>query len=285
MLKLDGKMVRDERLNVLVGKVEKVGGAKLHIFLVGEDSSSQAYVRQKVKFAAKVGITAEVIHIAKPNADTLKKNLAKSIGDKTVHGIIVQLPLPGGLKEKEFIDLIPAVKDVDCLSMKSVGYFYAGQPIHTPCTPGGIMSLLGHYEIGLKGKRVVIAGRSRLVGLPLFILMLRQHATVGIIHSRIENQSEIIREADVFVAAVGKKHLYNKDQIKKGAILIDVGINVDEVDGKRKLFGDIDPAGVEDIAEAMTPVPGGVGPMTVATLLENTLRAKEYLSGQIPVME
>lgn len=247
----------------------------LAVVLVGEDPASQVYVRNKEKFAIECGFKSKTFRLA---ADTTQADLLKLIDDlnkdQTIHGILVQLPLPKHLNEEEVLNAINPLKDVDGFHPVNIGQLSIGKPYLIPCTPLGSLLLL-QDKLGkdLSGKHAVIVGRSNIVGKPMMQLLLSQNCTVTIAHSRTKDVASLCREADIVVAAVGVPKLVKGDWIKKGAAVIDVGINRIEEDGKTRLVGDVDFDEAVKNAAYITPVPGGVGPMTIACLLRNTLTA------------
>ena len=238
--------------------------------LVGEDPASQVYVRSKGERTREVGMASFHEQLpATATQDEVESAVARWNADDRVDGILVQLPLPGDLDSKRVLELIDPSKDVDGFHPVSVGRLVANQPGLRPCTPAGVMELLRTYEIPVTGAEAVVVGRSDIVGKPVALLLLHQSATVTIAHSRTRDLAEVTRRADILVAAVGRPQMIAGDMIKPGATVIDVGVNRTE-DG---LVGDVDFASAEPVAGAITPVPGGVGPMTIAMLLSNTLEA------------
>jgi len=243
----------------------------LHVVLAGEDPASAVYVRGKEKAAGEAGIAGEVHRLAADVTEAALLGLVRDLNqDDRVDGILVQLPLPAGIRAEKVLAAIDPKKDVDGFHAVSVGALWSGQPGLVPCTPRGCIRLLDHAGIVLEGARAVIVGRSTIVGKPVAALLLARHATVTIAHSKSRDLPAICREADVLVAAVGKPNMIGAEFVKPGAAVIDVGVNR-LADGK--LTGDVDFARVAPIAGAITPVPGGVGPMTIAMLLDNTLLA------------
>lgn len=245
----------------------------LHVVLAGDDPASAVYVRNKEKFAKEVGLDGKVhrLDASVPEEDLL--GLVRRLNDDpTVDGVLVQFPVPKQIRQNEVLRTIDPAKDVDGLHAANVGRLWSGQPGLVPCTPRGCMRLLDEIEAPLEGRRAVVVGRSNLVGKPVAGLLLARHATVTIAHSRTQDLARRCREADVLIAAVGRAKMIGADWVKPGAVVIDVGMNRDE---NGKLCGDVDFAEVEPVAGAITPVPGGVGPMTIAMLLENTLLAAE----------
>lgn len=244
----------------------------LAVVLVGENPASQVYVRNKENACIKAGVRSTVIRLSADCAQqTLEDTVRQLNEDASVDGVLVQLPLPKGLDEEAVLRLIDPDKDVDGFHAVNVGRLASGQPGFVPCTPLGVMKLLEAYDIDPCGKRAVVIGRSNIVGKPMAMLLLAANATVTVCHSRTQNLAEIAREADILVAAVGRPRFVTADMVKPGAAVIDVGIN--RVDGQ--LVGDVDFDAVSEKAGLITPVPGGVGQMTIAMLLSNTLDAAE----------
>lgn len=252
----------------------------LTVVLVGEDPASQVYVRNKQKFAEECGMNSVTI---KKDVETTQEELLKLIqdlnNDASVHGILVQLPLPKHIHEQTVLQSILPEKDVDGFHPVNVGRLSIGEPSLIPCTPLGSLLLLKDKLGNLSGKKAVIVGRSNIVGKPMLQLLLKENCTVTIAHSRTENLPAVCREADIIVAAVGQPRLIKGDWVKEGATVIDVGINRIEENGKNRLVGDVDYDDVAPKAAFITPVPGGVGPMTIACLLRNTLTATCMQSG------
>lgn len=241
----------------------------LAVVLVGENPASQTYVRNKETACKKAGIRSTVIQLSKDCTQQALEDVVRSLNqDVSVHGILVQLPLPGHLDESRVLALIDPDKDVDGFHAMNSGKLMNGQPGFVPCTPLGVMKLLEAYDIPIAGKHAVIIGRSNIVGKPMAMLLLAKDATVTICHSKTQNLPDIARQADILVAAVGRPGFVTVDMVKPGATVIDVGIN--RVDGQ--IVGDVAPD-VAEIAGYLTPVPGGVGQMTIAMLLANTLDA------------
>ena len=246
---------------------------RLAVIIVGNDPASEVYVRNKQKTCAELDILSD--HIALPAEKTREELLARIDAlnaDVLVHGILVQLPLPAALAahEDEILSRIDPRKDVDGFHPMNVGHLSIGAPGLRPCTPAGCIRMLEYAGIPIEGKHAVIIGRSNIVGKPMGMLLLERHATVTLCHSRTENLAEIAREADILVAAVGQPHFVTADMVKPGATVIDVGINRI---APKKLVGDVDFEAVEKVAGAITPVPGGVGLLTVAMLMENVVQA------------
>lgn len=270
---IDGKLtsakIREEikaEAALLTAKGTQPG---LAVIIVGEDPASQIYVRNKEKACDEVGFYSEKYALpAETTEAELTALIEKLNADKNIHGILVQSPLPKHLDEKRIVAQILPSKDVDAFSEENVGKITLGTPRFLPCTPAGIMELLKRYNIETKGKHAVVVGRSNIVGKPMGLLLLGADCTVTTCHSRTVDLAKYTREADILVAAVGKSKLIKGDMVKEGAVIIDVGMNRDE---NGKLTGDVDFAQCEPLASAITPVPGGVGPMTITMLLKNTL--------------
>ncbi|MBE6620258.1 MAG: bifunctional methylenetetrahydrofolate dehydrogenase/methenyltetrahydrofolate cyclohydrolase FolD [Ruminococcaceae bacterium] len=244
---------------------------KLTVILVGEDPASQVYVRNKGRACEEVGFAAEQITLpATTTQEELDALIDRLNADKTVHGILVQLPLPKGLSEERVLLRISPEKDVDAFHPYNVGRMVAGQITYLPCTPAGVMELITRSGISVAGKDCVVIGRSNIVGKPMAHLLMQANGTVTVCHSRTKDLAEHTRRADILVAAIGKADFVTADMVKPGAVVIDVGINRN---AEGKLTGDVDFASVEPIASYVTPVPGGVGPMTIAMLMKNTLTA------------
>lgn len=246
----------------------------LAVVLVGDNPASQVYVRNKEKACAQTGIRSTVIRLKEDCTQTELEDVVRSLNtDDSVHGILVQLPLPTHINEADILALISPQKDVDGFHAINSGRLMNGQKGFVPCTPLGIMKLLEAYKIPLEGKHAVIVGRSNIVGKPIAMLLLAQNATVTICHSKTKNLAEFTRQADILVAAVGKANFITPEMVKVGAVVVDVGIN--RVNGQ--IIGDVD-ARVNEIASYITPVPGGVGQMTIAMLLSNTVDAVRNLN-------
>jgi methylenetetrahydrofolate dehydrogenase (NADP+)/methenyltetrahydrofolate cyclohydrolase len=277
---IDGKLfsrkLRDQvAQHVAVLKKENNVTPGLAVVLVGEDPASQVYVRSKGKQTIEAGMNS---YEYKLSADTSEADLLELVNrlneDNDVHGILVQLPLPGHINEDAVINAIDPVKDVDGFHISNVGLLATGQKSMVPCTPLGCLLMLKDFHGSLAGMDAVIIGRSNIVGKPMAQLLLNESCTVSITHSKTRNLEEVVGRADIIIAAVGKPEMVKGDWIKPGATLIDVGINrVEENDGGKRLVGDAEFSSCSKIAGALTPVPGGVGPMTIACLLVNTLVA------------
>ncbi len=243
----------------------------LAVILVGDNQASSVYVRGKEKDCAECGIESRLIRLPEQTTQKELLHALKEIADDdTVHGVLVQLPLPAHIDEQAVIEAIPPEKDVDGFTPVNIGRMMIGEPCFEPCTPAGCIEMLKSTGMQLEGKNAVVVGRSNIVGKPVAMLLLRENATVTVCHSRTQNLKEICANADILVAAIGKPKFITADMVKPGAVVIDVGINRDE---NGKLCGDVDFDAVSEKAGAITPVPGGVGLMTRAMLLTNTLRA------------
>ena len=272
---IDGKGISQKRLAALR---EEIAASGLHpclaTVIVGDDPASQIYVRMKHKACQDVGVTSVGVELAADvsTADVVAE-VARLNADPAVHGILVQLPLPGHIDTEAVIEAVSPEKDVDGFHPENIGALFSGRPRFVPCTPGGIMTLLSEYAIPTSGASAVVLGRSVDVGRPMAALLINADATVTVCHSRTRNLKDEIRKADILVSAIGKARFVTKEMVRPGAVVIDVGINYDE---EGKLCGDVDFDGVAEVASAITPVPGGVGPMTIATLMENTFAAARH---------
>ena len=272
--KATGKAIRDRIRETVEERIKKglrVPG--LAVVIVGDDPASQVYVRNKHKACEEVGFLSSVYRL---DADTTEDELLALVDalnrDDEIDGILVQLPLPRHLNAKTVIAHIDPEKDVDAFHTENVGKIMLGEEGFAPCTPSGVMSLLKAYDIDPAGKECVVVGRSNIVGKPMAMLLLHQNATVTIAHSKTKNLAEVTRRADILVVAVGRAKFITADMVKDGAVVIDVGMNRDDCG---KLCGDVDFDTVAPKCSFITPVPGGVGPMTITTLLENTLLSAE----------
>lgn len=268
---IDGRLVAQKTKEQIKDEVIKIGGEiGLAVVLVGDNPASLVYVRNKVNACAEVGINSYLHNLDKnASKDDILSLIKKLNEDKNVHGIMVQLPLPKGIDEYEILNSITPEKDVDGCHFIQKGLLWTGKPDLIPCTPYGIMKLLNFYNIEISGKNAVIIGRSNLVGKPLAELLLSRNATVTICHSKTKDLALFTKQADILCVAIGKPNAVNGAMIKEGAIIVDVGIN--RVDGR--LFGDVDFQAVKEKCSYITPVPGGVGPMTVTMLMANTVKA------------
>ena len=264
---LDGKLLSEkifQRLSEKLKTGDFVPG--LAICLVGEDPASQVYVKHKIKACDRVGFYSVLKkYPANITLSQIKTEIKALNQDPKIHGILVQLPLPSTFSEKEILSFVNPKKDVDALTLENKALLWAGSPRLIPCTPKGIMSLLKAYQISIKGQKAVVVGRSQIVGLPMFQQLLSHQATVTVCHSQTQNLSLICQSADIVVVCAGQKYLLSKKDFKKGAVVVDVGIHKT----KQGLCGDVHPEGLKEHLSALTPVPGGVGPMTIASLLEN----------------
>lgn len=273
---LDGKLVASkvkERVANEVAKLkEKNISVCLAVIMVGDNAASQVYVKNKKKACEDVGILSKQFILAEDFGQEKLLELIDSLNsDPSVNGILCQLPLPAGYDEKKVINAISPEKDVDAFHPSNVGKIMLGEEGFLPCTPAGIMEILKFYNIDITGKECVVVGRSNIVGKPMGMLLLHKNGTVTIAHSKTDHLSEVCRRADVLIAAVGKPKFITEDMVSYGAVVIDVGIN--RIDGK--LCGDVDFDNVSKKASYITPVPGGVGPMTIAMLMQNTVTAAQ----------
>ena len=278
---LDGKQISKDYRQGLQNQVEalkeKGFTPKLSVILVGNDGASQSYVRSKKKAAEKIGMISEIVHLEETaNEEEVLNELNRLNNDDSVSGILVQVPLPKQVSEQKILEAINPDKDVDGFHPINIGKLYIDEQTFVPCTPLGIMEILKHADIDLEGKNAVVIGRSHIVGQPVSKLLLQKNASVTILHSRSKDMASYLKDADVIVSAVGKPGLVTKDVVKEGAVIIDVGNTPDE-DGKLK--GDVDYDAVKEIAGAITPVPGGVGPLTITMVLNNTLLAEKMRRG------
>lgn len=278
---LDGKQIAKEyrqRLKNQVNDLKEYGFTpKLSVILVGNDGASQSYVKSKKKAAEKIGMISEIIHLDESTSEeVVLSELNRLNNDDTVSGILVQVPLPKQVSEQKVLEAINPEKDVDGFHPINIGKLYIDEQTFVPCTPLGIMEILKHADINLEGKNAVVIGRSHIVGQPVSKLLLQANATVTILHSRTKNMNAHLKQADVIVSAVGQPGLVTKENVKKGAVIIDVGNTPDE---NGKLKGDVAYDEVKEIASAITPVPGGVGPLTITMVLNNTLLAEKLRRG------
>ncbi len=273
---IDGKLVsaaiRNELTNEVKTFINETGVTPgLAVILVGNDPASAVYVRNKHKGCTDVGMNSYQIYLPEETTEAeLLQKISELNSDDNVHGILVQLPLPKHISEEKVINAISADKDVDAFNVSNVGKIVTGDYDFLPCTPAGIMELLKFYEVDISGKECVVIGRSNIVGKPMALLLLAKNGTVTVTHSKTKDLKEVTKRADILVVAIGKCEFVTSDMVKPGAVVIDVGINRKE---NGKLAGDVDFADVEPVASKITPVPGGVGPMTITMLLKNTLTA------------
>ncbi len=274
MILIDGKKISDnirQELTEEVKKLQKEVG--LAVLIVGDDPASKVYVRNKEKACEQIGIKSyRYAFPAETTEEELKETITKLNRDPAVSGILVQLPLPKHLNERKILGFIAPEKDVDGFSPYQIGKLLLGEDCLVSCTPQGILRLLKAYDIPIAGKHAVVVGRSNIVGKPVSLLMLKENATVTICHSRTKDLAEVTKQADILIVAIGKANFITADMVKDGAIVIDVGINRTP---ENKLCGDVDFENVAKKCSYITPVPGGVGPMTVTCLMCNTLKAAQ----------
>ncbi len=282
---LNGRLVADEvqkniisEIEILKSQQKRVPG--LAVVLIGNDPASQIYVKNKDIACKKLGLYSEVHNLPSTISESEVLNLISSLNfNNKIDGILIQLPLPNHLNKEKILDSIDPTKDVDGLHPYNLGKLMRGDKTLTPCTPQGVIEILKHYSINISGCSAVVIGRSILVGKPVSILLANENATVTIAHSKTKNIEEVAKNADILISAIGKPKLITKNWIKDGAIIIDVGINRLQENGVNKLVGDVDFENVNQLCKAITPVPGGVGPVTIAMLMSNTLKAyKERMS-------
>ena len=276
---LDGKNLAKKIRNELKQKIKTLYSTPcLAVVLVGNDPASKLYVNNKKKYCEEVGIKSSIIKLESNIKETdLIKKIKQLNKDKNINGILVQLPLPKHINEFKIIESINPIKDVDGFNAYNKGLLNIGKPFFIPCTPLGILKLLNEYKIDLKGKHAVIVGRSNIVGKPLLNLLLNHDATVSICHSNTKNLKEITQSADILIVSIGKPKFITSDFVKKGAAVIDVGIN--KVENSNNFVGDVDFNKVKEKASFITPVPGGIGPLTITSLLDNTIKAFEKQNG------
>lgn len=274
---IDGKQISLDIKNELKEKVAKYKEQGIEITLavvkVGNDPASAVYVRNKEKACEYVGINSKTLALPEETTEEELLNVVKELNeDKNVNGILVQLPLPKHIDESKVLLTIDSTKDVDGFHPVNVGKMVIGEDTFLPCTPAGIIEMIKRTDIDIEGKECVVIGRSNIVGKPMAMLMLKENVTVTIAHSRTKDLKEVTKRADIIVAAIGKAKFVTADYVKEGAVVIDVGMDREE---NGKLCGDVDFESVSKVASAITPVPGGVGPMTVTMLLVNCLRSVE----------
>lgn len=273
---IDGKLVSAETRKEIAREAKEFTAETgivpgLAVILVGDDPASAVYVRNKHKGCLDVGFKSFQIELPKETTEEELVNRIKELNENPeVHGILVQLPLPKHISEERIINTISPEKDVDAFHPVNVGKILIGNYDFLPCTPAGVMQLLKYYNVNISGKECVVIGRSNIVGKPMALLLLAENGTVTVCHSRTKDLQEVAKRADILVVAIGKAKFVGKEMVKPGAVVIDVGINRDE---NGKLCGDVNFSEVEDVASMITPVPGGVGPMTITMLLKNTLTA------------
>ncbi|WP_373712926.1 bifunctional methylenetetrahydrofolate dehydrogenase/methenyltetrahydrofolate cyclohydrolase [Streptococcus sp.] len=276
MALIDGKVLAAKMQGKLAEKTAQLKEEKgivpgLVVILVGEDPASQVYVRNKERSALAAGFKSQVVRLAETTTEEeLLALIEKYNQDADWHGILVQLPLPAHIDEEKVLFAISPEKDVDGFHPTNMGKLWSGHAVMVPSTPAGIMEMFKEYQVDLTGKNAVVIGRSNIVGKPMAQLLMDAHATVTIAHSRTKNLAELARQADILVVAIGRGHFVTKDFVKEGAVVIDVGMNRDE---NGKLIGDVKFDEVVPVASLITPVPGGVGPMTITMLMEQTYEA------------
>ena len=275
---LDGVMLRDQTVAKIKSTIVAAGNPKICLatVLVGDDAPSHIYVANKHKKAQEAGMVSRGVNLPATSSQAeVEQAVAELVADKSVHGILVQLPLPKHIDTESVLSLLPVEKDVDGLTERSLGRLVRGLKGHVPCTPLGVMRLLEKYKIETRGKRVVVIGRSALTGLPQMLLLVRRgaDATATVAHKSTLDMVAVCREADIIIAAAGSARMVTAAHVKPGATVIDVGVT--RIDNK--IVGDVDFEAVQSIAGAITPMPGGTGPMTIACLLENTLEAARML--------
>jgi methylenetetrahydrofolate dehydrogenase (NADP+)/methenyltetrahydrofolate cyclohydrolase len=279
---IDGKAIAAKIKEDIKGKIDilktnKERIPKLVVVLIGDNQASHVYVKNKETACKQTGIKSEIIQLTTDVTEqTLLDTIAQLNNDNTVDGILVQLPLPEHINEEKVLSKINATKDVDGFHPDNIAKLFLGQQGIVPCTPQGMMTMLESVGYELIGKEVVVIGRSNIVGKPISLLCLQKNATVTMAHSKTKDLKDVCQRADVLITAIGKPNFFNKDYVKEGAIVLDVGINRDE---NNKLCGDVDFNDVQDKVAAITPVPGGVGPMTIAMLLKNTMEAYYHREG------
>lgn len=280
---IDGRLIAQNIKSDLKKEIEnlKLKGINpgLAVILVGEDNASKIYVKNKKRCCDELGIFSEEFYFPEDTSEKEIIDLIEKLNqDKKINGILVQLPLPSHINQKNITESILPEKDVDAFHSSTIGNLLTNHTKLLPCTPAGIIEIFHRENISLVGKHCVIIGRSNIVGKPLAFMLINEDATVTICHSKTKNLSEICKNADIIICAVGKAKFLNRNMIKKGAVIIDVGINRDE---NGKICGDVDFDDVKNIASAITPVPGGVGPMTIAMLMKNTITATKIQNKEV----
>lgn len=278
---IDGKAIAAEMRQEIKREVSAFKAARnreigLAVVLVGENPASKIYVKNKIKACEEVGVKSYAYYLPETSPQKAVEELVSGLADDgNIDGILVQLPLPAHIDAEKVLSLIPTDKDVDGFSAENIGKLAMGEKCLVACTPNGVMKMLEYYGVELSGKRAVVVGRSNIVGKPMALLLLNADATVTVCHSRTRNLKEECLKADMLVAAVGKAKFITADMVKDGAVVVDVGMNRVE---NGKLCGDVDFEAVKDKCSYITPVPGGVGPMTITMLMYNTLQAARYRS-------
>lgn len=280
---IDGRLIAQNIKSDLKKEIENLKpkgiNPGLAVILVGEDSASKVYVRNKKKCCDELGIFSKEFCFPENTSEKEILDLIEKLNqDKKINGILVQLPLPSHINQKVITESILPEKDVDAFHSSTIGNLLTNHTKLLPCTPAGIIEIFHRENISLTGKHCVVIGRSNIVGKPLAFMLINEDATVTICHSKTKNLSEICKSADIIICAVGKAKFLNRNMIKKGAVIIDVGINRDE---NGKICGDVDFDDVKNIASAITPVPGGVGPMTIAMLIKNTITATKIQNKEV----
>ncbi len=267
---IDGRMVAGEVLDGVAAEISKTGlKPRLAIVMVGNDPGSQIYVRLKEKACARVGIVSTNYFLPENTKQEELLKLVKKLNKGPDNGILVQIPLPKHIDPEVILEAVDPEKDIDGLTEQNLGRLFFGTNPYPPCTPGGVLKLLDRYGVNIEGKDVVMVGRSKIVGKPIAMMLTNKNATVTLCHSKTRNLAGHARRAEILVVAVGRPKMFTADMVREGAVVIDVGIN--RLDGK--VVGDVDFESVKGKASFITPVPGGVGPMTIAMLMKNTLRA------------
>lgn len=275
---IDGRALAQRVRAQVAREVQELGHVRLATVLVGEDPASQTYIRLKHEAATEAGFSAQDVRLpAEIPADELLRRVRELNADDSVDALLVQLPLPDSLDEARIVRALDPAKDVDGVHPFNAGQLYLGRPTLVPATPLGIMALLAEHEVALERRRAVVIGRSDIVGKPMFHLLMQANATVTLCHSRTDDLARHTLDADVLVVAVGVAGLVSPDMVKTGSTVIDVGMNRTE----SGLVGDVDP-GAAEVAGLITPVPGGVGPMTIATVLQNAVRCARFRRGELP---
>ncbi|MBN9564727.1 MAG: bifunctional 5,10-methylenetetrahydrofolate dehydrogenase/5,10-methenyltetrahydrofolate cyclohydrolase [Alphaproteobacteria bacterium] len=280
---LNGKAVADELCNKITEIIAQYKVRPgLAVILVGDDEASKVYVERKKEKSLSLGMKGRILHMPEGSPQQILEAIQMYNTAPDIHGILVQLPLPKGIHTSQMIEKINPIKDVDGIHPFNLGKLMIGEPIYTPCTPQGCIRLLKHYNINPEGKRALIIGRSRIVGLPISFLLTHLNATVTLAHSHSSNLPQLLSEADIIVSAVGKPKLIGTNHLKPNVAILDVGINRinQQANNGQSVVGDVDFTPVSKVASAISPVPGGIGPMTVACLMYNTLKASFIQEGK-----
>jgi 5,10-methylene-tetrahydrofolate dehydrogenase/methenyl tetrahydrofolate cyclohydrolase len=288
MTKLDGKKISEKILNEIEEEIKKRDWKNkigLAVIIIGERKDSCVYVRKKIEACGRVGIKSYKIELKQTATNEMVcKEIEELNKNDNIHGILIQLPIPNHLNEEKILRKINYLKDVDGFHANNIGYLAMErrEPLFIPCTPLGCFELLKEYNIEIEGKEVVVIGKSNIVGLPMALIMMKEMATVTVCHIKTKNIEEHTKRADILIVGVGKGHMVKKDWVKGGVVVIDIGINVLKDETRRRgyrLIGDVDYENVKEVASYITPVPGGVGPMTVSMLIKNTLKSYKNLKG------